>query len=122
MRRKISRTGIAIPVLIAGIAILLGPAMGFAGTPTLGADCGTGAAITGSDSAGKVTLGAGVSTCTVEFSAPGDVAPACAASNETNGGGNPVAVGTKSTTADVVLVSATPWVASDVVSYVCEGY
>jgi hypothetical protein len=124
MRRRISATArvTAAIVMMIGAAIMMAAAVSFAGTPTLGEDCGTGAAIAGSDSAGKVTLGAGVSSCTIEFSAPGDVAPACSATNETNSGGNPMAVGTKSTTSSVVLISMTPWRAGDVVSYICEGY
>jgi len=121
MRRRISAAAIAIAITIV-MVITLGATISFAGTPILGADCGTGAAISGSDSAGKVTLGIGVSSCTIEFSVPGDVAPACNATNETNGGGNPMAVGTKSTTTSVMLVSMTPWRAGDVVSYICEGY
>jgi hypothetical protein len=90
--------------------------------PTLEADCGTGATIVGADSAGKVTLGEGVTTCTIDFSTQWPNAPACTAVNETNGGGNPQSVGTKTTTATVVLGGYYPWVAHDVISYICMGY
>lgn len=90
--------------------------------PSLEADCGTGASIVGSDSAGKVTLGDGAATCTVNFSTQWPNPPACTAVNETNGGGNPQSVGTKTTNATVVLGGYYPWVAHDVVSYICMGY
>jgi hypothetical protein len=90
--------------------------------PTLESDCGTGAAIVGSDSAGKVTLGDGVTSCTIDFSTQWPNPPACTAVNETNGGGNPQSVGTKTTTATVVLGGYYPWVAHDVISYICMGY
>jgi hypothetical protein len=121
LRRNLTTAGV-IGVIAVAAVLMLDAAVSFAGTPTLGADCGTGASIAGSDSAGKVTLGVGVSSCTIEFSASGDVAPACSATNETNGGGNPMAVGTKSTTASVILISMTPWQVGDVISYICEGY
>jgi hypothetical protein len=57
MRRQLSSTKGVLTALLAGTAVLLGSAAAFAGTPTLEPDCGIGATIVGSDSAGKVTLG-----------------------------------------------------------------
>src|ERR1700675_804309 len=106
MRRYFSSAKRAPMAILAGTAVLFWSAIVFAGTPALGPDCGTtGAAVVGSDSAGKVTLGAGVSTCTLTFSVPYPNAPACSAINETNGGGYSVAVGTKTTAATLDLNS-----------------
>jgi hypothetical protein len=104
------------------LVVLMPYSVASAAAPTLEADCGTGATIAGSDSAGKVTLGEGVTTCTLEFSAQWPNAPACTAVNETNGGGYSQAVGTKTTTETLVLGGYYPWVAHDVVSYLCMGY
>jgi hypothetical protein len=109
--------------LLAGMIVLSLSAISFAGTPALGPDCGTtGAAIVGSDSAGKVTLGAGVTACTLTFSVPYPNAPACSATNETNGGGFSVAVGVKTTTTNLEVDSLYPWHVGDVVSYMCLDY
>ncbi len=111
--------------LFAGAALLLWSATSFAAAPTLGADCGAGASIVGSDSAGKVTLGTGASTtstCTLTFALPSLNAPACTAVNETNGGGYTTPVGTKSTTTTVLLGGLNPWADRDVVSYLCVSY
>src|SRR2546426_3151119 len=104
---------------VAATAVLLWSTASFAAPPTLGPDCGTGASIVGSDSAGKVTLGTGASntsTCTLTFASPGVNAPACTANNETNRGGYSAPVGTKTTTTTVVLGGAYPWSDGDVVS------
>jgi hypothetical protein len=122
MRRYLSMTSGMLTALVAGTLLLISPAISMAGTPALGADCGTGAAIAGSDSAGKVKLGVGVSTCTLTFSVPYTNAPACAATNETNGGGYSLPVGAKTTHTTVDLNSISPWLAGDVVSYLCQDY
>lgn len=124
MRRSISGSNGGFAALIAGTVLLLSSSVSFAGSPTIGTDCGVGAAIVGSDSAGKVTLGEGLraGTCTLAFSVPYTNAPACTATNETNAGGHPVAVGTKTTTATLELESQWPWAAGDVVSYMCQDY
>ena len=122
MGNRVSKITSALAALLAGTVVLVWSVPSFAGTPLLGPDCGTGAAIVGSDSAGKVTLGAGVSTCTLTFSAAPLNPPACSATNEINGGGNPVAVGSSTTTAGVVINSSTPWNPGDVISYMCISY
>jgi hypothetical protein len=125
MRSRLSVTFSTLMALIAGAAVMLWSGASFAGTPTLGPDCGTGAALVGtsSDSAGKVTLGAGAAgTCTLIFGVPYTNAPACTASNETNGGGYSTPLGTKTTATALVLGGLYPWVAGDVISYSCQGY
>src|SRR5690242_7325034 len=96
MGRQLSSTKGVLSALLVGTAMLLWSAAAFAGTPILGPDCGaTAASIVGSDSAGKVTLGIpdptlpATGTCTLSFSVPYTNAPACTATNETNGGGYP---------------------------------
>ncbi len=56
MQRYLSRTR-SVAAFMAVAAALCWSSTSLAATPTLGPDCGTGAAIVGSDSAGKVTLG-----------------------------------------------------------------
>ncbi len=114
--------------LLAGTAVLLWSAASFAASPLLGPDCGSGAAIVGSDAAGKVTLGAPAPgspmapACTLGFSVPPLNPPACTATNETNGGGAAVAVGVRTTTTALEMDQLTPWNPGDVISYMCVGY
>jgi len=123
MRRNFSSTRGVVTAVLAGTALLFWSAISFAGTPTLGADCGSGASVAGSDSAGKVTLGQGTdSTCTITFSVPYTNAPACTASNETNGGANSIPVGTRTTSSTVVVGGLNPWIPGDVISYLCLEY
>jgi hypothetical protein len=123
MRRHLTRKRGALTVLLAGTVVMFWSAISLAATPMLGLDCGTtGAAIVGSDSAGKVTLGAGATTCTLTFSVPYPNPPACSATNETNGGGFSVPVGVKTTAATLELNSQSPWVSGDVISYMCLDY
>jgi hypothetical protein len=129
MRRHSKGTKGVLTALRAGTAVLLWSAAAFASTPLLGPDCGaTGASIMGSDSAGKVTLGAPPvgtsmpSTCTLAFSVPYTNPPACTAMNETNGGGFSVAVGVKTTQTTLELNSLSPWAVGDVISYICVEY
>ena len=120
MRRLLSRTLEALLPPIAGAAVLLWSAASYAGIPALGADCGQSASIVGSDSAGKVTLGAAPSlSCTLTFSVPYPNAPACSATNETNG---PRALGATTTPSNAAIVTIYPWVAGDVISYLCVEY
>lgn len=110
--------------ILAATVVLLWSVATFAGTPTLGPDCGAGAALVGtsSDTAGKVTLGATPTTCTITFGVPYTNAPACTGTNETNSGGTPVAVGTRTTPAAAVLSAYVPWSGGDVISYMCLEY
>src|SRR3990172_9700313 len=101
MRRNVlRRRAVLTAVLLIGAAALLWPGASLA-APTLGADCGSGASIVGSDSAGKVTLGTrtgpiGYGRCTLTFSVPSTSAPACQGMNES--GRYPAPIGVKSTT------------------------
>src|ERR1700741_5569481 len=95
MQRKKSKTTYLLTSFMAGAVLLVWSAASFAGTPTLGTDCGTTAIAVGSDTAGKVTIGVPdpllpyTGTCTLTFGTPYPNAPACTAMNETNGGGFP---------------------------------
>jgi hypothetical protein len=129
MRRQLSGTKGVLTALLAGTAMLLWSAAAFAGTPTLGPDCGaTGASIVGSDSAGKVTLGVPdptlpvTGTCTLTFSVPYTNPPACTATNETNGGGYPAPAGARTTFTTLVIGSSVGSAPGDVISYVCAEY
>jgi hypothetical protein len=121
MRPHLSVTRSALMALIAGAAVMLWSAASFAGAPTVGPDCGSGASIVGSDSAGKVTVGSG-STCTLTFAVPYTNPPACTATNETNGGGYSLTVGTKSTPSGVLIGGLQNWADGDVISYTCAEY
>ena len=122
MRQKTFTVGAITTV--AATAVLLWSTASFAAPPTLGPDCGTGASIVGSDSAGKVEIGTGGygSACTLTFTSEWANAPACTAVNETNGGANSTPIGTMTTRTTVVIGGGLPWVAGDVVSYICVGY
>ncbi len=119
----------ALCTLIAGTLILMLSTISFAGTPSLGTDCGTGATIVGSDSAGKITMGTPdpliptTGTCTLTFSVPYSAnPPACSASNETNGGGFPASMGTRTNPTSLVIGSSNGFVPGDVISYTCQDY
>ena len=129
MRRDSTRKGGALTALLAGMAVVTWSAIAFAGTPTLGTDCGaTGASIAGSDAAGKVTLGVPDPTipatgmCTLTFSVAYPNPPACSAMNETNGGGFPAPAGTRTTNSTLVIGSSVGSAPGDVISYVCLDY
>ena len=113
---------------MAGAVLLVWSAASFAGTPTLGTDCGTTATSVGSDTAGKVTIGVpdpllpDTGTCTLTFGTPYPNAPACTAMNETNGGGYPAPAGSRTTQTTLTLGSTVDWVAGDVIAYSCLDY
>ena len=115
-----SGTRRALTAILAGTVVLFCSAVSFAGVPTLGSGCGsTGASVAGSDSAGKATLGVGTTTtCTLTFSVPYPNAPACMATNETQG----QTVGIKTTPSGVTLSGPYPFSAGDVIAYVCQDY
>lgn len=127
MRRQLSSTKGALTTLLAGTAVLIWSAAALA-APLLGIDCGTGAAIVGSDSAGKITLGTpdplipATGTCTLSFSVPYTNPPACTATNETNGGGFPAPVGAKTTYTTLIIGSSVGSLPGDVISYLCIEY
>jgi hypothetical protein len=106
--------------MLTGAAALLLSTAALAGTPTLGAGCGSGANIVGSDTAGKITLGTGSGVCVLSFSTAFANAPACMAMNETNGGAAATAAGVKSTPTNLTV--AVPWADGDVISYICSSY
>jgi hypothetical protein len=118
MRRHLTNTNSARTAILVGTAMLFWSAIAFAGTPSLGANCGVGASIVGSDSAGKVTLGASQNECTLTFSVPYPNAPACMTTNETQGR----AVGVSTTVSGAVLSGPYPFAAGDVIAYVCQDY
>ncbi|SRR6266849_209170 len=129
MRRQSTRTRGAIAAILAGTVVLFSSAIVFAGTPTLGTDCGaTAASIVGSDAAGKVTLGVPDPTipatgmCTLTFSVAYPNPPACSAMNESNGGGFPAPAGTRTTNSTLVIGSSVGSAPGDVISYTCQDY
>jgi hypothetical protein len=119
--RVLSRTGL-LAIIVTGAAALLLSATAFAGTPSLGAGCGSGATIAGSDTAGKVTLGLNNTVCVLTFSTAFTNAPACMAMNETNGGAHATGAGVKSTTATLTIDAAAPWADGDTIAYTCSSY
>jgi hypothetical protein len=117
--RIVSRTGM-LAVMATG-ALLWGAAA-YAGTPSLGAGCGSGATIEGSDTAGKVTLGTENTVCVLTFSTAFANAPACMAMDESNGGAHAVAAGVKSTTTALTIDAPAPWSDGDTIAYICASY
>lgn len=86
-------------------------------TPTL-SSCGTSPSIVGNDSAGRVTIGTGVTTtCTLTFDATWTTAPVCHAENETT----ILLVQPVPTTTTLVLNSGSA-LTSNVIAYSCRGY
>jgi len=85
--------------------------------PTL-SSCGTTPSVTGSDSAGKITIGTGtVTSCTVTFSgAYATNAPACTVS-----GDNTAVTYIATTSTTVLTITSSADMATDVVSYQCTG-
>ncbi len=122
MRQDVLRTRANVAgLLLMAAVLLLWPAASFA-APTLGPDCGAGASIVGNDSAGRVTMGTGMGTCTLTFGSAAANAPACMAMNETNHGGQASPVGVRSTTTTLAFDSAQSIRDGDVVSYLCVSY
>jgi hypothetical protein len=128
MRQHFSVRVAARCLVIAGITTLVWASPSFAGTPLLGPDCGVGAEVVGSDTAGKVTLGTVergtkvTGLCTLSFAVPYTNPPACSATNETNHGGFPAAMGTRTTTSTLVIGSSLGTTPGDVISYTCADY
>jgi hypothetical protein len=114
-----SRTDMLAVVAICAGALAL-PATAFAGTPSLGAGCGSGASITGSDTAGKFTLGSNSGVCVLTFSTTFANPPACTAMNETNGGGHAVSAGLRTSTTQLMI--DVPWADGDTIAYICGSY
>ncbi|MEK7383754.1 MAG: hypothetical protein AAB262_10790, partial [Elusimicrobiota bacterium] len=88
------------------------------GTDPALSSCGTTPTIAGTDNAGKVTIGSGVTTsCTATFNKTWNLAPACTVSGDNTA---VTYIGTTSTT--VLIIASSADMASDVVSYICLGY
>jgi len=87
------------------------------GTSPALSSCGTSPSITGADSAGKITIGTGVTTsCTVTFATTFAQTPACVVSGDNS------AVGYAATTSTTVLtITSSADMAGDVISYICFG-
>jgi len=119
MRHVILRRTGTLAALLIGAGLLLSSAA-FAGTPSLGAGCGSGASIAGSDTAGKFTLGSESGVCVLTFSTAFANAPACTAMNETNGGGHAVSAGLRTSTTQLMV--DVPWADGDTIAYICAGY
>jgi hypothetical protein len=107
---------------MASSAAILFSTASFAGTPSLGAGCGTGATIAGSDSAGKVTLGTGNTYCVITFSTAYSNSPACVGMNETNGGAHAISAGVKTSTTQLMFDAGAPWSDGDTLAYICSSY
>jgi hypothetical protein len=121
MRPSITITREVLLASFVVATVLLWRFPAFAGTPSLGPDCGAGAALVGtsSDSAGKVALGTDpAATCTVAFGVTYTNAPACSATDET-AGRSLVAVTTQ---AQAAISSPYVWNPGDVISYMCAEY
>ena len=108
---------------LVAFALALFSSLAFAQPPTLGADCGVGATLTGNEKAGHVILG-DISAqpndlCTLTFAAPFAKTPTCAASNETNGGGWSAPLGTISSKTQVIIGGAQSWSSGDTIDYLC---
>jgi hypothetical protein len=119
--RNFSSTRGALTAMLAVTVVLFWSSFSCAGTPAPGPDCGTGASIAGSDSAGKMTLGEGVNTantCTLTFSVPYTNPPACIATNETHG----ATVGISTTQTGAVMSGPYPFTGGDVIVYICAEY
>jgi hypothetical protein len=116
---SLRRTGTLAMMLTSAAALLLS-ATAFAGTPSLGAGCGSGASIVGSDMAGKLTLGSESGACILTFSTAYANAPACVAMNETNGGGRAVPAGIRTTPTQLIV--DVPWSDGDTIAYICANY
>lgn len=122
MRDRVSIASGARAAVIAGFALLIWSTTSFAGTPLPSAGCGIGAKIVGADTAGKVTLGTGSSTCVLTFSLLYKNAPACTAMNETNGGSHAVPAGVKTTITQLIIDASAPWSDGDTIAYICSMY
>lgn len=83
--------------------------------PTLGA-CGTSPSISGTDFAGKITVGTDtVTSCTITFAATYTTAPGCTVSS-----GTAITSPTVTTTATTLVIGGSS-LTSDVLTYICGG-
>lgn len=92
-----------------------------AGTaPTIASGFGTSPSIAGADDAGRLTVGTGgiATTGVITFGTAYGTAPACVANNETS----VLLIQATATTTTLTLTAATPFAASDKLTWVCQGY
>jgi hypothetical protein len=86
----------------------------FVSAPTLSA-CGTSPTITGTDNAGKITIGTGtVTSCTATFRTAFASAPACVVN-----GDNSAVTYANTTSTTVLTITSSADMNSDVLSYIC---
>jgi hypothetical protein len=104
----------ALTINAAGHLIVTGTA------PTIASGFGTSPSIAGADHAGRVTVGTGgvATTGAITFGQAFATAPACTVNNETT----ILLAQATATTTTLTITSATPFTASDTLTYVCLGY
>jgi len=104
----------ALTINAAGHLIVTGTA------PTIASGFGTSPSIAGADHAGRVTVGTGgvATTGAITFGQAFATAPACTVNNETT----LLLAQATATTTTLTITSATPFTASDKLTYVCIGY
>lgn len=86
------------------------------GAPALGAGCGTGAAITGTDVAGRINLGsAAIGTCAITFAGVWDAAPTCVVNHELGTSAGGAFATTSSMTLTGAMAISQTW------NYMCIG-
>lgn len=90
------------------------------GDPPAVSSCGTGPSVAGNDVAGRITVGTGgiATSCTLTFLQAWAIAPVCSVGNETT----TLFAKASPTTTTLVISSATPFAASDKISYHCVGF
>ena len=90
-------------------------------SPTITSGFGTGASVTGSDVAGRVTVGASPGTLgALTFGAAYGTAPVCVAQDESTPGANPMIA--SASPSGVSLTAAATMVVGDKVTYLCLAY
>jgi hypothetical protein len=104
----------ALTINAAGHLIVTGTA------PAIASGFGTSPSIAGADHAGRVTVGTGgtATTGAITFGQAFATAPACTVNNETT----VLLAQATATTTTLTITSATPFTASDKLTYVCLGY
>lgn len=88
--------------------------------PTITANCGTSPSIAGTDTNGRLNVGTGgtATTCTITFGTAWTTAPSCVAATESTA----LTIKAKASTSTLIITSATPFTASDLITYICMGY
>lgn len=109
-------------LILAAVSILLMAATPAMAQPTLGADCGTGATINGSNTAGKFTVGTDPSwSCTLTFTTAHK--RACSGSVENSNVSIGIeAIGAATTDTTALFASPNGFSANYVISYQCMPF